>query len=226
METFWTVLAIVGGIGFFALVLWLFTRGWQEENDLSKATGQTKLLSLICYKGFHDFFINGIIPHISAFWTTNKTLVWEVILDDESSYTLPGEEWHDWNKGGGKTYNIFQHRIDSAMWAWRKNPVLNRYEYAAYCHVNQTRVNPPVEVGTSYDDNEVMLRVKSGARVRISLKVDEGEKKYIFSFSDGLVVNTTSIPFTHDETFSKEITANFGGNNVAPNKIKIQVKRL
>lgn len=204
------------------IVAWVIykvmTKAWPEENE-SKAVAQNKLLKLVCQKGQRDFWINGFIPHIPAVWKRKIIISYEVTLGEDAKYILPGADQKDWNKGGGKSYNFIDHLIDTIMWGWRWTPELDRFELCSYAHVDGQKVISPISEGTRYDDKEVALRVKSGKRFFINITTDFTGKIYNVSFSDGLVTNGTKTPFTHDLSWEKEITANFGGNQKAPKKL-------
>lgn len=177
-------------------------------------------MKLICYKGCHDFWINGFIPHLPRFFYGVKQLKWEVVLDESATYTLPGADQQDWNKGGGLSFNYFNHLKESAMWAWRWNPVTSKHEFAAYCHINSQRV-----IGKPFpseNPTEVAIAVGHTEKVVITLDIDYVYKLYKYDFNGVRV----TLPFSHNLKQSKEITANFGGNNPAPRKLTLNVNNL
>lgn len=177
-------------------------------------------MKLVCKKGWHDFLINGIWPQIPKFFNKKTTLRWEITMDELSKYTLPGEDWRDWNKGGGQTFNWFNHLIDTAMWGFRYNSQINMFEFAAYCHVDGVKVLG-TKSGRAYNgDKEVMFQSVMKETVLIELYIDWDKKLYKFRFGG----NATQVPFTHNCTLGKEITANFGGNNAAPSKVITDIK--
>jgi len=179
-------------------------------------------MKLICYKGMHDFYISGILPQVPRFWKSKKLLIWEVVFTNASRYTLLGEEWRDWNKGGGQTFHFFNHFIDSAMWAWRYNPYTGLWDYGAYCHVDNQVVKGTAK--TKDADKEILLSVPTKVKTIIYLDTDFDAKKYHFTFDGPGKVAQCSINFTHENRCAKEITANFGGDNRAPSKIIVDIK--
>lgn len=179
-------------------------------------------MKLICKKGWHDFWVNGKYPQIPRFFNKKTTLTWEVTMDELSKYTLPGEEWRDWNKGGGQTFTWFNHLKDTAMWGFRYNPNINMFEFSAYCHINGVKVLGK-KSGRAYGgDKEVMFQSIMKEKVVIILNVDYKNKLYKFRFGG----NAVEIPFIHGSVLGKEITANFGGNNAAPSNVVIDIKTI
>lgn len=181
-------------------------------------------MKLICQKGWHDFWVNGLYPQIPRFWCDKKHIRWKVVLDSRAVYQLPGEEWRDWNKGGGLTYNYLNHLVNTAMWSFRWNPTAEVFEYGAYCHVDGKKVLG--KNTTKVPDREVMLAAKLGTEVIIDLYIDPVYKTYRFVFSSRNKTSTCIVEYTHQIKCSKEITANFGGNNKAPSKIIIDITNL
>lgn len=213
-----TVVLIIAGILFAGLVIYLFNKGWQEENSYTgyRASFYGGLKKLVCYKGFHDYFINGWFPHIPAFWDTPKEIEWEVVLDDDHKYMLDNGDQRDWNKGGGVSFDYFNNRIQAAMWAHRWNPEDNTFDYCFYVHDN----SDTIKVHTSYyNDTETILKVPSKTRVKIRLKINYIDKYYEMFFTVGGKEHKAKFYFTHNRYQTKEITANFGGNRTAPQKL-------
>lgn len=220
-----TGLLIIAGAAFVALTLYLLNRGWQEENGLYKTSNQN-FKTLVCYKGGKDYWINGWLPHIPHFWKKKSQFAWQVKFTEESHYDLQSIDQRDWNKGGGITFNYLNHLIDAAMWGFRKNLDTNKYELCAYCHVDSKRIIPTVKSGVIYQDKEIALELPENTVGLINLMIDWDNKKYKFSFTDGIVVNYFEVPFNHSLVNQKEITCNFGGNRKSPNKHKINWIRL
>jgi hypothetical protein len=180
-------------------------------------------MKLICYKGCRDFLINGYIPRIPAIRNTATSFKYKVKLGEEAKYDIDVDQ-KDWNKGGGPSYYLFNHLIDSAMWSWRWNPILNVFEYGAYCHVNKVVVKA---LRTKYyDDKEVLLRVPSETEVEIEIRINWYTKEYEFIMTDGTVTNHSNVPFYHSIAISKDITENFGGNRKAPRKVTMYNEQI
>lgn len=221
----WTVIGIVAGILFVGLTIYLWVKGWQEENGLYKSSSQS-FKTLVCYKGWSDYWINGWIPQLPNFWKRKSQFAWQVRFTEESHYDLQSVDQRDWNKGGGVSFDWFNHLIDAAMWGFRKNLESGKYELAAYCHVDSKRIIPTIKVGVPYADREVALELKENEVGLINLMIDWDNKKYKFSFTNGNVVNYLEVPFNHSIESQKEITPYFGGNRKSPRKHRINWNRI
>lgn len=111
------------------------------------------------------------------------------------------------------------------MWAWRYNPAVELVELAMYAHVDGSRWIARNEIHPS--EGEVLNRIAIGETARISLKVDYEEGNYDMNIQ--VVGDNESypgiIPFTHEKETARTIGAWFGGNQAAPNKMHIFIKR-
>lgn len=176
-------------------------------------------------KGRHVFKLFGWIPVAPQFVKRPTLISWLVRFDEGCDYLLPGADQQDWNKGGGVSFDLLTNHIDSAMWAWRYNPALELVELAMYAHVDGLRWVARNEIRPS--EGEVLNRIAIGETARISLKIDWEGGNYDMSMQ---VVGdnesyTGNIQFTHDKQMGRMIGTWFGGNNAAPNKMNIYIKR-
>lgn len=87
--------------------------------------------------GRHDsgFRLSRITP-LPWFFLKRRFLSLNVQFQEESKYTLPGEDQGDWNKVGGINAQVWKpSNKNSAMLAWRYNPVSDLFELTAYANV-------------------------------------------------------------------------------------------
>lgn len=58
------------------------------------------------------------------------------MFTEESLYSLPGEEWRDWLKGGGVRSHLWNNLQNSLMWAFRRNIEDDAFDLTAYAHIH------------------------------------------------------------------------------------------
>ena len=191
----------------------------------------------VIFKGKHAAQIYGMAAPAPAIRRGVKNISWTVCFDKNCAYTMPGADQKDWNKGGGLSFapallskDMFSNHVDAAMWGWRYNPLTGLIELTAYCHIDGKR---PFLKGTMYGehhagvDGEVCLELKFGQTARISFQVDRAESRYDFNF---MVVGSgeswpVGVAFTHNKLWSRLIHPWFGGNNAAPHRMDLYMKR-
>jgi hypothetical protein len=189
-------------------------------------------------KGGHVFRLWGVVPALPRIRHGVETMTWLVRFDPNCAYSLPGEEWKDWNKGGGVSFDLFDNHVDSTMWAWRYNPVTGMVQLTAYSHVDGER---PRIKNSMYSqrfpmeaDGEVAFATEFGFTTRISLQIDREESRYDWSF---MAVGAASAwpasqEFDHNRQWSRDIGGWFGGKNdktgkqtVAPHRMDIGIEK-
>lgn len=105
-----------------------------------------------------------------------RTVVIEFCFDQESKYdyTLDDgtfdQDWHDWNKLGGLTFNLWFRNKDAALGGWRYNPESEFFEVCAY--LNDKRGN--------YPDKSKIVRYSAGERGKI--EITRKGREYVFTF--------------------------------------------
>lgn len=135
-----------------------------------------------------------------------------VTFDSTCMYDLKGVDQDDWNKviglgfvgAKGQVLGAAPHQIDGARVGWRWNLQRQRIELGAYVYVEGKL--------TSFKVAEVMINQPT----RLTIKIDYARKLY-------QVMGGQPIPFTHDKTYAYTTGLYFGGNQVAPHKIRVKI---
>lgn len=173
-----------------------------------------KLNRYTVYKGQHVFQLWGRVWEPPCISKDVVQMTWEAKFGDGADYVLPYPDSRDWNKGGGRSFDMLTNHRDSVMWGWRANNEKGGHDLCMYCHVDGMQV-----IGTEHirfidpEDAEVMLFVPKGDSCTISVKLDAVHKRYKMSMRCGQEANYCEIPFTHDKRWSRSIGAWFGGRN-------------
>lgn len=139
-----------------------------------------------------------------------QTISFDVMFDGSCKYFLQGEDQQDINKLFGIGY-FKNHHIDSARFGWRFNENLNKIELFAYCYVNGVRIW------------EFITSVAIYQKITLTLNINDGE--YLFNAKKDQLVLQSSIKFTHNKKIGYPMDVFFGGNHVAPQRIKIVMKK-
>jgi hypothetical protein len=141
----------------------------------------------------------------------------KVILGYDAIYKLPDPaDQEDVNKLFGLGYVNGGHMVDSVRWGYRYNLTNRLYEYCSYCHVNR----------------EVIFQTvcSLGPVNYPSLRIIIEPKKYIFNAFDGYQVNKLigelHQPFDHNKKLQYLLGPYFGGDNTAPNDIKMELRKV
>lgn len=180
-------------------------------------------------KGQHAFKIGGILPAVPVVRRGIERVEWRVKFAPNCAYSLTGVDQGDWNKGGGVSFDLLENHQDAAMWGWRYNPLTGLIELTAYCHINGKR---PFLKGSAYSQShpgvsgEVCLEVEFGMEAVVTLVIGRKEKRYDLYFAiAGGKQYKVGVPYTHNKTMGRIIHPWFGGNNAAPHRMDIDIKR-
>jgi len=183
--------------------------------------GQKNILmqKYVHYSFTHTAFKWGALPVLPWFARNRQTKSWAVMFTPKSFYDHNSDDNHDWNKGGGTSFDLMSNHIDSLMWAWRINQKNRTVELAAYHHINGQRVVAKI------NGSEVLLSLPldKESMVNISYRIDYNNKQYIWAFSSDDNVVNCFVPFSHDKTPKKSIAPYFGGNKKPSNKLSLYI---
>jgi hypothetical protein len=141
----------------------------------------------------------------------------DVVFDDTAAYDLPGnEDDSDVNKLFGFGYLNGGHHKDSARFGWNYNNESGRINLFVYCYVNGNRIIQHICSVLPY--HKVRLRIAETL---------SGE--YWFAVHDGVEnwneMGFVRIPYTHNKKIRYKLGCFFGGNNPAPQDIKIKISK-
>jgi hypothetical protein len=182
------------------------------------------------------FFFPFTFPWI---YKKKKKIVYDVIFDESCRYIFGKGDQHDWNKGGGLSFDLFTNHKDSVRWVWRYQPATDRIELTSYVYrTNEdSSVEKIVGLNSNLDDKvsrEATTTVSFGEKITIEIEISYDKKEYkIFFIKDFISNNTTptnvftfnTVPFTHNKTISRNSGLYFGGNKKSPKKMKINIKK-
>ena len=153
-------------------------------------------------------------PAPGLFWN-KKTLQRVVSFDISAKYDLPGtEDDEDVNKLFGIGY-LPGHHTDSARFGWVYNNASNKIDVYAYCYVNGER--------------KIKFICAINLFKRVLMVLDVLSDCYCFSVVDpkwtNLVLGSIDVKKDHDKKIGYRLGCYFGGNQTAPHKITIEIKR-
>lgn len=146
-------------------------------------------------------------------WWLRTAFKWKVKLTESCRYDLKSADQLDTNKLIGIGY-LLRHHTDSARFGWRYDGASGQIELLAYCYVSGRRSIKPlcfVEIGKEYD---LYLKVLSTC--------------YYFEVKErgGLaVLGFQWIDHFHNKRLKYGLWPYFGGDQVAPHEMKIQIER-
>lgn len=136
-----------------------------------------------------------------------------VTFDSSCIYDLGGADADDWNKVIGLGFvgskdqdlgGVPPHQVDGARVGWRWNPQRGRIDLGAYIYVEGQRIDFKVA--------EAALNTPT----KLTIKIDYDRKLY-------QVLGGKTVPFTHNKTFAYNTGLYFGGNQVAPHRIRVKI---
>lgn len=136
-----------------------------------------------------------------------------VMFDSTCMYDITQVDEFDYNKVFGfgfmgaddQHWGQAPHQVDGARVAWRWNPKQNRIDLGAYVYVEGKRITQ--DLGS----------MKINEERRLTIKIDYNAKTYT-------VMDGDPIPFTHKKTVGYRNGLYFGGNQPAPQKIRVMIK--
>lgn len=136
-----------------------------------------------------------------------------VKFDSTCMYDVTQVDKFDYNKVFGfgfmgaddQHWGQAPHQVDGARVAWRWNPTQNRIDLGAYVYVEGKRITQ--DLGS----------MKINEERRLTIKIDYNAKTYT-------VMDGEAIPFTHKKTVGYRNGLYFGGNQPAPQKIRVMIR--
>ena len=138
-----------------------------------------------------------------------------VTFDSSCIYTVDPTDADDWNKViglgfvGSKdqdiTTGIPPHQVDGVRVGWRWNSQRGRIDLGAYIYVEGKR--------TDFKVAEAAINTPT----RLTIKIDYDRKLY-------QVLGGKAVPFTHNKTVAYNTGLYFGGNQVAPHRIRVKIE--
>ncbi len=148
-------------------------------------------------------------------WLINTTEIKRsVVFSTESKYWLHTADQQDWNKLFGISFTISPHR-NSARYGWRYNPEINKFQLCAYCYLNGESIMEPL---CDLQVNHVYL-----CHIIIT---NEDYLFRVYRRHDMAVMCSTAISKGHRKKNGYLLGPYFGGNNAAPDDIKIQLSKF
>jgi hypothetical protein len=151
------------------------------------------------------------------FYFNVKVIEMEFLFDFSGVYEFSGEaksDQEDRNKLFGISYYPDPHK-ESARIGWRYDPAKRMFIISVYCHVN----------GQTIIDDFCQVPANRKYIGRIEIKKDYYRFE-IFQKDDAKKIGASSVPKWHDRTFGYKLGLYFGGNQVAPHDIKIEIKKV
>ncbi|AUD03279.1 hypothetical protein [Spirosoma pollinicola] len=136
-----------------------------------------------------------------------------VTFDSSCIYEVGAVDTDDWNKVIGLGFvgskdqpldGVPPHQVDGARVGWRWNPQHGRIDLGAYVYVEGQRIDFKVA--------EVALNTPT----KMTIKIDYTRKVY-------QVLGGKTVPFTHNKSFAYNTGLYFGGNQVAPHRIRVKI---
>lgn len=137
-----------------------------------------------------------------------------VTFDSSCIYDVGVIDNQDWNKViglgfmGSKDQDVTvgtpPHQVDGARVGWRWNPQRGRIDLGAYVYVEGKL--------TSFKVAETAINTPT----KLTIKIDYERKLY-------QVLGGQPIPFTHNKSFAYKTGLYFGGNQPAPQRIRVKI---
>lgn len=149
------------------------------------------------------------LPFIFQLRWKAKKVEKEFTFTKDSVYNLDNEDQKDWNKLTGVSFNISALK-NSVMVGWRYNVETNNFELCLYFHVNGS-FNPP---------SKPLLTVQKDETFKVVFDFDKSNKTATLELSTSNKTVKETIPFLKFG-INRTINTWFGGNQKAPNNIKI-----
>lgn len=136
-----------------------------------------------------------------------------VTFDSSCIYDIGTADADDWNKVIGLGFvgskdqsldGVPPHQVDGARVGWRWNKQRGRIDLGAYIYVEGQRIDFKVA--------ETAINTPT----KLTIKIDYDRKVY-------QVLGGQTVPFTHDKSFAYNTGLYFGGNQVAPHRIRVKI---
>jgi len=149
-----------------------------------------------------------------------RELRWEFRFTRDCAYTLPGEDQHDWNKGGGISFHLLRNNRDSLMWAWRYDPCKELIEITAYSN-NPDELNGRF-IGWGAGQTMMNLQLDEVGEC-ILTPYDHDHWRFTFRRNYQPITNSCLHPVRRRWRLAKRLGLWFGGNRPAPKEMTIYV---
>ncbi len=153
-------------------------------------------------------------PWRFRFWWRKNSFAWLVKFTDSCRYDLGNTDQYDINKLCGIGY-LPGHHKDSARFGWRYWADRKQIELWAYCYVNGRREIKQLcfcEIGKEY---RLRLQV-----LALSYYFD------VYEPSSVTAAGIVTIEHNHSKKFKYRLGAYFGGNQVSPRDMEIELTKV
>lgn len=147
-------------------------------------------------------------------WWRRTSFSWVVKFDESCRYNLGNEDQMDVNKLVGVGY-LWHHHKNSARFGWRYDIETNRIILSAYCYVYGRRVIQHICFCEIEKEYMLMLNPTS-----LSYHLHAYERY------SSTCLGIATIGHSHGKKLQYRLGPYFGGNQVSPHTIKIELKRL
>lgn len=137
-----------------------------------------------------------------------------VTFDSSCIYDVGAVDADDWNKVIGLGFvgskdqsldGVPPHQVDGARVGWRWNPQRGVIDLGAYIYVEGKRIDFKV------------AETRVNTPTKLTIKIDYDRKVY-------QILGGQAVPFTHDKSFAYNTGLYFGGNQVAPHRIRVKIE--
>lgn len=152
-------------------------------------------------------------PFRFGIWWRRNSFTWVVKFTESCRYDVGNTDQYDTNKLVGIGY-LPGHHKESARFGWRYDTVKGQMEIVAYCYVKGKRIIQPVcfcEIGK---EHVLQLKILSNSY-------------YLAAHQRGRAssIGSTFVDHYHNKQFKYRLGVFFGGNQVAPHDMTIELKR-
>ena len=139
---------------------------------------------------------------------------------EDTRYVIIGDDWHDWNKLGGIVFNPFRRSKDTILAGWRYNPLTKKFDVTAYQNNDYTQ-------NSGYGEGQSLAHYELGERGKVEIRKQHSSFYYqFFKIVNGewKTLQAIEVRKTTRKKFKWAFRSSlwFGGNNKAPNEIKMQ----
>lgn len=150
-------------------------------------------------------------PFRFGLYLTKKSISFRVTFDVSCKYDLGDEDQLDINKLFGVGYFPSHHK-ESARFGWRYNNDINKVEIFAYCYVNGWRVTEFITAVPLHKSCDFQLRIRNDS--------------YYFKVIKDAFESSATVAHSNKRKIGYPLGVFFGGDQTAPHKIKIEMKKL
>lgn len=149
-------------------------------------------------------------PFRFGLYLSKTKIRYRVAFDQSCRYSLPGNDQQDINKLFGIGYFPSHHK-ESARFGWVYNPDINRIEIHAYCYINGKRISDLITSVPLHQSFVLQLNITADS--------------YIFTvYRESFEVQSV-IRHRNKRQWGFPLGVYFGGNQTAPHKITLEIKK-